>query len=46
MTKKIPFILMIAGVLLFLLSYAGTENVVDVDVVVPPNSYAEWRLNP
>ena len=46
MTNKIPFFLMVAGVLLLLLSYAGTEKVVDVDVVVPPNSYTEWRLNP
>jgi hypothetical protein len=46
MTKKIPFFLMVAGGLSMLLSYVGTVDMLDVDVVVPPNSYTEWRLNP
>ena len=29
-----------------LLSYTGTVDVLDVDIVVPPNSYIEWRLSP
>jgi hypothetical protein len=46
MTKKIPFFLMVAGELFMLLSYAGTVDMLDVDIVVPPNSYTEWRLSP
>jgi hypothetical protein len=37
---------MVAGGLFMLLSYTGTVDVLDVDIVVPPNSYIEWRLSP
>lgn len=41
-----PRILFLAGIVLILLSYAGTVEVLDEDVVVHPKSYAEWVFKP